>query len=238
MQAVNRQLVSAWRTRKASRCPYKCDVQTIVCGEDRAHPSSRQNRHPTNIINWNPSYEKVIRRQPRLHGTHSECSNGDSNTGLSISMKYEIHHSPNIFATKRHHDIFPPKIKIPESHPPTTRTNQKHSWGDPVMILMPELRFPRHLEIIISQTFWQLRIHHFKKMASRILDILTTKCDETFSSKCAIAICMENIYIYIYDRNKRENPFREKKNTSKSEIFDIQTNTNPHAYYSVILCPK
>ena len=70
-------------------------------------------------------------------------------------MLFPEHSGVGNSSPRRH---FRQKIKLPESHPPATRTIQKHSWSVPVIILMPELRFLRHLKIISSRRLCTVNI--------------------------------------------------------------------------------
>ena len=99
------------------------------------------------------------RKSSAEHQNHSEthlaCSGDDSD-----GTNFDSHENWNLlFPEPFGHESsssrqdFQPKIKLPRNHPRTTRTTQKHSWTISRMILMLKLRFPRHLEIIISQHF-------------------------------------------------------------------------------------
>ena len=101
------------------------------------------------------------------------------------------------------------------------------------------LWFTRHLKIIIFVTFRRPKIHHLRNFPPTVLDILTTEFNVRHSIRRALTRSTgKNDGCSKWSCQFREISFRDKKNRSRSEIFDFQTSPNLHAYYSISLCRR
>ena len=95
-----------------------------------------------------------------------------------------------------------------------TRSTRKHSWNVLAMIHTSGLPFPGHIEIIVSPLSWRRRKHHLRNFSLLVLDILTTRFNDSRATGTALTRstsgnpnCPKTI------TPSGDNPFHDKKKT-------------------------